>query len=245
MSALDAGHRLDTPEIKLHCPKCDGVRVFKCVRADGKTFCTEEGAFCFLHYQCRNCQESCRSYAIKAVDAGAFDADLYKIGELPPFGPPLPSRLISMVRKDRELFAKGQRAENQGLGIGAFAYYRRVVEHQKNRLFEAILRVARRVQAPRDAVAKLEAALQEQQFSKAVEVGKDAVPEVIRIDGHNPLTLLHSALSHNLHNESDENCLELAGAIRTVLTRLSENMELALRDKEEVKKAVSKLLGNE
>jgi hypothetical protein len=36
----------------------------------------------------------------------------------------------------------GRRAENQGMGIGAFAYYRRVVENQKNRIIAEIKRVA-------------------------------------------------------------------------------------------------------
>ena len=41
---------------------------------------------------------------------------------------------MKLVGPDRDDFLKGRRCENQGLGVGAFIYYRRVVENQKNRI---------------------------------------------------------------------------------------------------------------
>jgi len=46
--------------------------------------------------------------------------------------------VITLIGPDREIFLRGRRAENQGLGIGAFAYYRRVVENQKGRIITQI-----------------------------------------------------------------------------------------------------------
>ena len=65
-----------------------------------------------------------------------------KIGEYPPFGPPTPRKVLNLFGDDKPLFLKGRQAENQGLGIGAFAYYRRMVDNQKNRLFDAIIAIA-------------------------------------------------------------------------------------------------------
>ena len=70
-----------------------------------------------------------------------------KIGEWPAFGARLPLRMKRLVGDDYELFMKGYRSENQGLGIGAFAYYRRVVETQKNRLFDEIIKASERLNA--------------------------------------------------------------------------------------------------
>ncbi len=59
---------------------------------------------------------------------------------------------------------------------------------------------------------------------------------------NNPFTLLHKALSEDLHAESDEECLEAASAIRVVLAELSERMGQVLKDEAELKEAVSRLL---
>ena len=59
----------------------------------------------------------------------------------PPFGPPTPARVITLIGPDKEYYLKGRRAENQGMGIGAFSYYRRVVENQKNRIIDEVITI--------------------------------------------------------------------------------------------------------
>ncbi len=196
----------------------------------------------FLTYVCRNCRQRQKIFAILYRQTEEDAGEAYKLGEMPLFGPPIPSRVISMVGPDRELFIRGRRAENQGLGIGAYAYYRRVVENQWCRVLEDIIKVSRRLGVGSEVIALLESALKETQFTKAVAAIKDAIPAVLMIDGHNPLSLLHKALSEGLHQESEEYCLELAGSIRIVLTELAERIGQALKDHRELQGAVSKLL---
>ena len=136
---------------------------------------------------------------------------------------------------------KGRRCENQGLGIGAFAYYRRVVENQKNRILAEIIRVAQSISAPAETISALQGAQNEPQFSKAIDGVKSAIPQRLLIDGQNPLTLLHSALSKGLHYQSDEVCLELATDIRVVLAKLADLLRQALKDERELKEAVGRL----
>ena len=147
-----------------------------------------------------------------------------------------------MVGPDRDAFLKGRRAEIQGLGIGAFAYYRRVVENQKDRLLDQIRQVAEHSRVKPEVLAAIDQAKGETKFSKAVDLVKDAIPESLRIDGHNPLTLLHSALSEGVHAKSDEECLELATSIRVVLQELAERAGIALKDHAELRTAVGRLL---
>ena len=53
----------------------------------------------------------------------------------------------------------------------------------------------------------LEEAKSETQFLRTLESVKDAMPEALHIDGHhNPLTLLHRALSGGLQAKTDEEC---------------------------------------
>ena len=88
----------------------------------------------------------------------------------------------------------------------------------------------------------LDDAASETQFSKAMKMAKPALPESLLINGHNPLGLLHSALSEGVHELSDEECLTIAGSIRVVLGALSDRLEQALKDEDELKNALSTLL---
>jgi len=130
---------------------------------------------------------------------------------------------------------------NQGLGIGAFAYYRRAVENEKARILDEIIRVAKRIGAASDVVQDLEDAKRETQFSSSVTAIKHGIPPVLLINGHNPLTLLHTALSDGLHAQDDAHCLEFASAVRAVLVELADRLGNALKEQAELDAAVSKL----
>ena len=128
---------LNTPDIWLHCPtkKCSGDRAFACLD-DVSDVRGYQQMNIFLVYSCRNCSKSTKTYSLRVTAEGEGSDSAVKYGEMPAFGPPLPARLLNMVGADGALLRKGRQTENQSLGIGAFAYYRRVVENQKNRLLE-------------------------------------------------------------------------------------------------------------
>ena len=240
-----AGYEVVSPEIQLHCPNdtCNGVRFF---RPNSKSMpdLDEDGYnFFYVSYVCSNCRKYEKTFSLAAQRHGTeLSGTCYKFGELPEFGPPTSSRLIKLIGPDRELFLKGRRCENQGLGVGAFVYYRRVVEGQKNRILGEIMKVAKKLNAPAHQISLLEAAKTETQFSKALANVKDALPQSLLINGHNPISLLHSALSDGLHARSDPECLEIASSVRVVLAELSERLAQALKDEAELNKALSRLM---
>ena len=82
----------------------------------------------------------------------------------------------------------------------------------------------------------------ERQFSTAVALVKDGIPERLRIGGHNPLTLLYGALSKEVHEGTDEDCLAIATSVREVLTELVNRLSEVLRAKAAVDRAVTALL---
>lgn len=234
---------LVAPAIRVHCDHedCDGVRTFD---SESHNSLTSGWELEFLMYVCRNCRKTTKTFALLVCkDANnSTSALVYKLGELPIFGPPTPARLISLVGEDRELFLSGRRAELRGLGIGAFAYYRRVVEAQKGRIIREIGKVASRLNASPETLLLFTDAEKETQFSAAIDKIKAAIPESLRINGQNPLTLLHTALSEGLHDKTDPECLELATSIRLVLAELAERISTALKDEAELRGAVNRLL---
>lgn len=237
---------LHTPELHLHCPndRCNGMRVFRVVHPPRATEIPSAGfQYLYLEYRCSNCASYTKTFSLATNRSGQeATGSAFKFGELPAFGPPTPARLLKLIGPDRELFLRGRRCENQGLGIGAFVYYRRVIEGQKNRIIEEIEKVSRKIGASEDILSSLAAAKAETQFTKAIDTIKPAVPQALLINGHNPLTLLHAALSEGLHQQSDETCLEIATSVRVVLAELSERLGQALKDEAELSKAVARLI---
>jgi hypothetical protein len=165
--------RLILPEIQLHCSSdaCNGERLF---RTEDESYIVRGRGwnFDYVNYWCGNCQKQTRIYALAVVvetDAEQkkpIGVRCYKFGELLPYDPPTPSRLISLLGTGRDLFLKGRRCEIQGLGIGAFAYYRRVVEDQKNRILAEIIKAAQTISAPPETIAALQGAQKEHQVSQ-------------------------------------------------------------------------------
>ncbi|MES2207310.1 MAG: hypothetical protein V4525_11035 [Pseudomonadota bacterium] len=230
------------PDIRLFCAAddCKGYRFFTSQDAP----IIEEGVnLRFITYHCRNCSKSEKIYSLWFnISQNSNTAEVFKFGEWPEFGPPIPPRVITLIGSERDAFIKGRRSENQGLGIGAFGYYRRVVENQKNRILEEIIRVSEKLGAIPEIIAELQAAQREIQFKKAIGAIKSAIPQALMINGHNPLLLLHSALSEGLHAQSDEECLESATTIRLVLTELADRLGQALKDEAELNHAVNRLM---
>jgi len=234
------------PRIRFRCNVCDGERNFD---AATKSLLGNPGHYIgnFLEFTCGDCLEETLEFAVRYSlfsDSGTCWAHVAKVGQLPQFGPHTPSRLMTLIGPHRDAFLKGRRSESHGLGIGAFAYYRRVVEDGYSRLIEEISRAAKSLEAPQDTIEALEAASKEQQFKKAVAMAKEALPESLMIKGRNPLTLLHSALSAGLHNQSDEVCLKKATAIRLILTELAVRLSELLRERRELHEAVNHLVSS-
>ena len=227
-----------TPEIQLYCEKDDGPRRFdpSYQEVDAKS----RFGYQFISYTCRDCQSTQKTFAL-LVTRNDCDISAMKLGEYPPFSSPISSRIQKLLSKsDLDLYRKGSRAEAQGLGIGAATYFRRIVEEQWQRLVEEIRNAAKRL-----GVADLrmyDAALEERQFSKAVDILKDKIPaKLLILDGENPLTLLYKPLSKQLHGLTDEECLQQAADIRVVLTALLENIADALKAKDELHEAATRL----
>lgn len=241
-------YKLLAPVVGLHCETscCSGIRFFELTDMTPEIVRREEPSLHFLVFRCRNCELRRKIYALRShLGPRGVHGKLFKFGEDPAFGPPTPSNVISLVREEKDYYLKGRRSENQGLGIAAFAYYRRVIENQKNRIFNEIIRVSEKIGASSEILNELKAAKKETQFSKAVGVVRHGIPQTLLINGHNPLTLLHSALSEGLHAQTDEQCLELARSIRVVLTDLVDKMANALKDEADLNVAVGRLINTQ
>jgi hypothetical protein len=230
LSAANQLAYLRIPQLNLHCEECDGIRTFQC----SQSLEVAPGAGVtdmFLEYICSNCGKYQKSFALRFSFPAGDDgfADCIKFGEIPAYGSPVPNRLLNLFGGDRNQFLKGRRSENERLGFGAFAYYRRVVESHKDQILDEIVKAANEI-AP-GMTGKLEAAKTENDFLKAIDSVKDAIPQALFVNGYNPLTLLHSAMSKGLRANNDKQSLEAARDVRLVLADLVERIGSALKAK--------------
>ncbi len=230
---------LSAPHIHLHCEHDDGSRRFE-FTGGKEIHVSSSWNYNFITYQCRDCGTTKKTFAVLIIRDGA-DCKVMKLGEYPPFSAPISSRIEKLLTKsDLEFYRKGVRAEAQGLGIGAATYFRRIVEEQWQRLVTEIRRAAERLGV--EDLGVYDAALRETQFSKAVAMLKDAIPEkLLIVAGKNPLTLLYQPLSQQLHELTDEACLQQAADIRVVLTVLLENIADVMKDQDELSAAATRL----
>lgn len=238
-------YRLKLTPVWLHCshPACDGMRIFE---PSSEKIPVGKGVSIdvFLYFSCRNCTISLKSVAITLTTTTLPEAPrtAKKFGETPQFGPPLPAKLLQLAGEDGGLLKKGRQSENQSLGIGAFGYYRRVVEQQKSRLIDEIEKAVERLGGNPTAMAALEAAREERQFTKALEGIAAVTPKELFVGGQNPLALLHRPLSVGLHGLSDDECLKMAHNIRIVLSAMLERIQMVTEEKAELDAAIRELL---
>jgi hypothetical protein len=234
-------YKVNTPDLLIHCEKCGGERFFRIMYPP--TLIDDQ--LIEYPYVCKNCNDSKKYFTLLGKRLSKEDHlkyNLLKVGEYPIFGPSTPSKLISLIGPDKENFLKGRRCENQGLGIGSYAYYRRVIESQKNRIIDQFLKICELYENNNELINQLELAKKEIQFSKAIDLIKQNLPSSLLINGHNPLKLIHTALSKGIHEMTDEECLARANSVRIVLTELCLRMNELLKDDKELKNAINILL---
>lgn len=230
-------------DVNLWCRKCGGERQFAPTTTSEEFAVSTVKSF-FLHYRCKNCGGDAHSFSLRLGPRPAPGlATVFKYGQVPNFGIRISASLKKLLSgDDRDLFNKGLLAEDGGLGIGAFSYYRRVLDNQRVKIFDRVIDAAKMLGGDNALIDELTKAKTERQFTRAVEPLKQALPQFLYIEGHNPLTLLYDAVSNGMHAETDGECLTSAQTIRTLLEHLLLKADEALQSDDVVKGAVNKLL---
>jgi hypothetical protein len=247
-----ASYEVKDDKANLYCENdlCKGSRIFQAFHYPSLHGVILEY---FVMYKCQNCSINYYTFAIRFYVPGwsqvqehtgrhVLNGTAFKYGQLPEFNiPNVPPKLLTLIGPDQELYKKARKSEQQGLGVGAFAYYRQIVENLKDRLLSEAIKVANRTGAEANVIESLERAKREYQFTKGIGNVEVVFPPALLIEGENPLTLLHAALSGGLHSGTDEDCLERAHHIRLILVEFSKRVVEVLKDHSELTASVNKL----
>ena len=210
------------PKVRLNmaCPTCQSDQTFAMTNEFWENFQYTNspvwGQVFRAVYLCTHCQKFERVFYVAADQKGQW---LMKVGQFPSWemhGNPL---IEKMLGKHADQYKKGLVCESQSYGIGAYGYYRRIVEETIDELLDEISQLLSGDQLDKfyEALAKTKKTIVTQE---KIDLVKDLLPPILRPDGMNPLSVLHSSLSEGLHAASDEACLEQAVIIREILVFL-------------------------
>jgi hypothetical protein len=177
-----------------------------------------DGATVKLKYICTHCEKFERLFLVR-IGSDKQGSYLMKAGQYPAWEITSEPNIEKLLGTHAGYYKKGLVCESQGYGIGAFSYYRRIVEETIDSLLVEIADLLSGEDLDKFNMA-LEKTKQTIVTAEKIDLVKDLLPPILRPDGMNPLSALHSALSEGLHVESDEECLELAQHCRQVLVFL-------------------------
>ena len=205
-------------------------------------------------YECAGCHSSRRYFLIlvtqetpRSTPRGMppddrTQATVQKVGQFPPYDIAPDPQLEKRLGKDRvAVFKKGLVCESHSYGIGAFAYYRRIIEQVIDELLTDIASLVPAGDQGAYAEALARARVSHRAVDKIEQV-KDVLPASLQPSGTNPLLILHGALSEGIHVRSDEECLESAVAIRGALTFLVSQVRQSKESAAEFQKALQTLV---
>lgn len=239
----DSSTDLDGENISLYCKNCRSTQTFvltapffegknlyglpksKGIVSGGTHYVENIKGFLLLNYKCAHCNNEKAIYVIK------LDKDkCEKVGQYPPPDIFIPEEI--KILNDpivEELYKKGKISENFSYGIGAFAYYRRIVELKIDELLDKIKEFFP-VEKKKEYEKILEQVKKEKNADKKIEIVKEVISD--EIIQNNPLKSLYQILSEGIHSLSDEKCLEYASATRELLVILIKEIEDKKKNRE-------------
>ena len=139
-------------------------------------------------------------------------------------------------RESCNWFYKSKVALADGLGIGAFAYFRRIIEKELIRMVDDIAALTSADPALSALVAKHRAGTKPHLIYDDIY---NYLPKSLQALEANPLKLLYQQTSEGLHNLSEVECLQKAKQIEIVLefviTKINEEKSTMLEVKNAVK----------
>ena len=234
--------KLPVVQINMDCPNCKSSQTFVMTNKYWENFdhmnYPIQGIVFRAVYLCVHCQKFERAFYIKVDDNKKW---FMKVGQYPSWETKGNVNIEKLLGEHSNYYSRGLVCESQGYGIGAFGYYRRIVEEVIDSLLDEIadLLTEEDLSKYQDALKKTKETIVTQE---KIDLVKDLLPPILRPSGMNPLGVLHSALSEGLHAESDDQCLAYAATCREILLFLVNQVAASKLASREFTESMKRLL---
>ena len=219
-------------EIDAFCENCQQLRPFQDLRSRGGGGGMTAGYLMtgtsYFEFTCVSCRTSTRRYHVEQI-VSKETIRFQKYGELPQKQLARDPVLQRFLKADLDNYEKAVVCLSLGYGVAAFAYFRRVVENNINRLLDLVREDAQSSSADAQVTAALAELRKNSSMKEKIKIANHALPAYLNPDGLNPLGRLYEVLSEGVHNLPEEECLKKANATSECLAYLVS--ELASRKK--------------
>ena len=222
-------------EVDAYCQECEQTRPFQSFGLNGDP----EGIRFYpanltlrLEFECVSCQRERREYLVEKVDT-VDTIRIQKYGERPRKKLDRNRGLQQFFKDDLDNYEKAVVCLLHEYGMGAFAYFRRIVENNICKLLDLAHEDAESSGEGTNVMAALTDLRKDSPMAKKIEIANQALPKYLKPDGLNPLGRLYQVLSEGVHELSDDECLNRAKEISECLGYLVS--ELASRKRRRTK----------
>jgi hypothetical protein len=203
--------------LSLHCYKCGKETTWLALQDP-----TEGTGHCRAGYACGLCG---KRYTTFFLFNDSTRKVVFKTGQHPEPSIAVSKRLQEGLKDSLQHYKRGLVCFNQGYGIAAVAYFRRVVEERTNELIDVVAELAVASGTAEAEVAKITAAKSERTYDKKLEVASQMIPASLRPGGVNPLGRLHSLLSEALHSRPEDESIKVADELKFIIEHVFSNLK--------------------
>jgi hypothetical protein len=203
--------------ISFHCGACGKETTWAISQSN---FAGNPG-FSWVQYQCTLCERQHLTITYLTSILGTsepFVSRLQKIGQYPPLSIDIPKTLRkNLGEAATSLYKKALINRNQGYGLGAVTYIRRVVDDKTDELIEVVAQLAESHNIESKIVEKIRAAKVERTtFENKLKIAATVLPTSLMPSGLNPLGELYRLVSEGIHGLSEEECIAVADETQSV-----------------------------
>lgn len=195
-------------------------------------------SLCLYLYRCHLCRQRSVQYLLLKTDKTVM-----KVGQSPAQSTSIPSTIQKRLGVSAIFYRRALTCRNEGFGLGAVAYFRRVVEDQTNELVDVVADSAQAMGMSENDVANIRAAKTQKIYEDKLKIAAQAMPSAMKPDGANPLQALFDLLSVGLHTQTEEECLQIADDVHEIFDYLFDRLRTEIEDRQSFVGKIKKIVG--
>ncbi len=260
-TAFEVDGRFDAPSrISSHCGACAKETTW--LREEGPHYnapqsATSEG-FYWVTYACGLCKERYLIVLYRTLErkresgsqpgsTRTVTSKIQKIGQSPALSIEIPKALQSNLGADAaKLYKKALVCRNEGFGLAAVTYIRRVVEDKTDELIEVVSQLAESHNVDSEVIKKIRAAKTERTtYDNKLKIAATVLPASLVVDGVNPLGELYSLVSGGVHDLTEEECIAVADETKSVFEFTFTKLRAETKERQDFVSKVKKWAGGQ
>ena len=162
-----------------------------------------------------------------------------KMGQWPAWSiRPDPALEKALTPEDRELYRKALMNMSAGYGLGALAYFQRIVENETTRLLDVVAELARD-EEDAEKLEALELAKKGHNADERLRLAAEATPASLRVGGVNPIKALYGMMSAGVHAGSEDECNDLAARLRATFEYIFRHIRQVTAERAELRRILN------